>query len=452
MHVNRRFAVQVATAAIAALLGSGIAAAASSSTAFRTATQLGYSQGDDWEPAVAVDGSWVYVFWMHFGTPPSDCSLSAVSHMVFQSSADGGKTWGPPRSIACQAGYQADAQLVVTQVGKVHRVYASWMDSNQANSPIFVAFSDDFGATWSSPVAATKLDHGGSGGDKDILVANGRQVWVTWEHLTTNIVAYTRNIEASDFVPVSVPNPNGLVSLASGGGRDSHGNLYFTWGGVAKQGGANGPTTLFVGRSPDDGASWTTSTIDVSATAPAPSGAGWDYFGASTAFAIIPRPRQATDRLVAIYNKGLTPGAPERIYTKYSDDNGATWSSAQDLSTAPSGAWHGFPAAVADAGGVRVTWMDNRVNPTCQTDAACGTWNVWERTSVDGATGWSPELRLDGPAVVDLASHAYQTAAGFSHPYGDYQWLAGDSAGRTYAVWGEGPSYAGPGTIYFTRN
>jgi hypothetical protein len=51
-----------------------------------------------------------------------------------------------------------------------------------------------------------------------------------------------------------------------------------------------------------------------------------------------------------------------------------------------------------------------------------------------------------------LASHAYQIAAGFGHPYGDYEWLAGDSAGRTYAVWGEGPSYAGPGAIYFTRN
>ena len=450
MGPSRRIGVFVAVLVLS-LAGYGVASAAGGPSSYRPATQLGFGQGDDWEPAVAVDGSWVYAFWMHFGTPPADCSLSAVSHMVFQSSADGGKAWGAPRSITCQAGYQADAQLAVTRVGRTHRVYASWMDSNQANSPIFVAFSDDFGSTWSTPVAATKLDHGGSGGDKDILVASGRQVWVTWEHLTTNVVAYTPNIETTDFTPVSVPNPNGLVSLASGGGLDSHGNLYFTWGGVANQGGANGPTTLFLGRSGDNGASWTTSTIDISATAPKPTGAGWDFFGASSAFAVIPRANQATDRLVVTYNKGLTPGGAERIYTTYSDDGGASWSNAQELSTAPIGSWHAFPAAVADAGGVRVTWMDNRIDPACSTDGACGTWNVISRTSSDGIS-WSSEVRLDGPRVVDLAPHSYQTSAGFAHPYGDYQWLAVDAAGHTYAVWGEGPNYAGPGTIYFTRN
>ncbi|HYS29763.1 MAG TPA: hypothetical protein VEQ12_09725, partial [Candidatus Limnocylindria bacterium] len=39
-------------------------AAASQSTTFRPPLQLGFAQGDDWEPAVAVDGRHVYVFWM----------------------------------------------------------------------------------------------------------------------------------------------------------------------------------------------------------------------------------------------------------------------------------------------------------------------------------------------------------------------------------------------------
>lgn len=451
MSNRRRLLVGLTVAGMLSLVSAG-AGYAGTATGFRPAIQLGFAQGDDWEPAVAVDGSWVYAFWMHFGSNPPDCALPATSHMVFQSSADGGKTWGAPRSIACQAQFGADAQLAVTRVGKIHRVYASWMDSNQAQSPIFVAFSDDFGASWSTPVAATKLDHGGSGGDKDILVASGRQVWVTWEHLTTNIVAYTPNIETTDFTPVSIPNPNGLVSLASGGGRDIHGNLYFTWGGVANQGGARGPTTLFIGRSADDGATWTTIVIDVSAAAPTPTGAGWDFFGASAAFAIIPRPGLATDRLVVVYNKGLSDGAPQRIFTRYSDDNGATWIGYRELSASSAGAMHGFAAAAADAGGVRVTWMDNRANETCATVNACGTWNVWYTTSPDGATGWTPETRIDGPAVTTLAPHSYQSAAGFGFPYGDYEWLGLDSAGRTYAVWGEGPDYAGPGNIYFTRN
>ena len=448
----------LAAIGLVAWIGATLPAAAAAPSGFQAARQIGFPSGDDWEPAVAVDGSHVYAFWMHFGQPPDCPPLTGSSHMMFQASADGGKTWGPPHSIACQPEFGADAQLAVTTLPHGgHRLYASWMQSNQANSPIFVAFSDDFGGSWSAPVNATRLDHGGSGGDKDVLVARGREVWVTWEHLANNVVAHTPNIETTGFAPVSVPNPSGEVSLASGGGLDSHGNLYFTWGGVAQQGGANGPTTLWIGRSPDNGATWTTSTIDVSATAPAPSGAGWDYWGASTALAIIPRPAQATDRLVAVYNAGLSPDAPEKIFERYSDDNGATWSPRQELAPSADVVWHGFPAAIADAGGVRVTWMDNRNSssfPTCQTDAfgSCGTWNVWYTTSADGATGWTPQVRLDGPAFTALAPHAYQSTAGFMHPYGDYMSMALDAGGHTYAVWGEGPDYAGPGSVWFTRS
>ena len=442
MPPSRRIGVFLAVAMLS-LAGNQIAWASTGASNYAPATQLGFAQGDDWEPAVAVDSPWVYVFWMHFGTPPADCSLSAISHMVFQSSGDGGKTWSAPRSIACQAGYQADAQLAVTRVGASHRVYASWMDSNQANSPIFVAFSDDFGSTWSTPVAATKLDHGGSGGDKDILVASGRQVWVTWEHLTQNTVAFTPDIETQPFTPANVPNPAGSVALASGGGVDSHGNLYFVWDGVLKQGIAKGPTVLFIGRSSDQGATWHTAAIDTSTPEPMISGASYDFFGASVALAIIPRPSQPTDRLVAVYNKGLTAGAAQQIYTQYSDDGGQTWHALRQLSSpiAPGGTMHGFPAAIADASGVRVTWMDNRVNPVCTSASlagGCGIWHVWNRTSRDGLV-WTPEVQLDQPA-------------GFGFPYGDYQSLALDGAGNTYAVWGEGPDENGPGNIFFTRN
>jgi hypothetical protein len=54
-------------------------------------------------------------------------------------------------------------------------------------------------------------------------------------------------------------------------------------------------------------------------------------------------------------------------------------------------------------------------------------------------SGWTPEVRLD-------------QRAGFGFPYGDYQSLALDSFGNTYAVWGEGPDENGPGNIFFTRN
>ena len=433
----------VSAAIVLGVSSVSLPAAASQSTTFRPPLQLGFAQGDDWEPAVAVDGRHVYVFWMHFGANPPDCSLPANPHMVFQSSADGGTTLGPPHSIVCQAQFQADAQLAVTRMpdGR-HRLYASWMDSNQIDSPIWVAFSDDSSVSWNGPFLVTKLDHSGSGCDKDILVASGPKVWVACEHLVQSMVSFTPDIEHQPFTPVNVPTPSGTVALASAGGLDSHGNLYFTWDAIANQGIAKGPTTLLLTRSSDDGATWQSSTIDVSAAEPVISGASYDFFGASVALAILPRPGQATDRLVAVYHKGLTEGAPQRIYTRYSDDNGQHWLGGGQLSSAPVGSMHGFPSAAADANGVRAAWMDNRVAPTCTSatlPGKCGTWDVWFTTSPDGATGWASEVRIDQPA-------------GFPFPYGDYQSMALDSTGNAFAAWGEGPDESGPGNIFFTRN
>ena len=46
---------------------------------------------------------------------------------------------------------------------------------------------------------------------------------------------------------------------------------------------------------------------------------------------------------------------------------------------------------------------------------------------------------------------AYKTAAGYLEPYGDYGELAITSAGKSFAVWGEGTSYDGPGGVWYNR-
>ena len=46
----------------------------------------------------------------------------------------------------------------------------------------------------------------------------------------------------------------------------------------------------------------------------------------------------------------------------------------------------------------------------------------------------------------------YKHADGFDFPYGDYGQLAIDGAGRTWAAWGEGTSWNGPGSTWFTHS
>ena len=39
----------------------------------------------------------------------------------------------------------------------------------------------------------------------------------------------------------------------------------------------------------------------------------------------------------------------------------------------------------------------------------------------------------------------------FAEPYGDYFELDIDGAGQAHAIWGEGPSYVGPGNGWYAR-
>ena len=169
-----------------------------------------------------------------------------------------------------------------------------------------------------------------------------------------------------------------------------------------------------------------------------------------------------------IYNAGAgSNGAPERIYTKYSDTLGASWNipynssswpNGSQLSTAPTGVWHGFPSIAGTSSIVKVIWMDNRAstggNYTCtsgSTTGQCGIWNVYMRSSADGATNWSAEQSMTQPAPYRV----YQTAAGFDYPDGDYTETVTDGAGNFFGIWAEAQykieSKAGSGDVYFAK-
>ena len=121
--------------------------------------------------------------------------------------------------------------------------------------------------------------------------------------------------------------------------------------------------------------------------------------------------------------------ATTEIYTKYSDTAGASWNipfnssswpNGTQLSLAPPGTWHGFPSISGNSTVVKVIWMDNRASPggnyTCtssSTTGKCGVWNVYMRSSADGATNWGAETRM----AVPTPYRDYQSSAGFEHPY-----------------------------------
>jgi hypothetical protein len=225
-------------------------------------------------------------------------------------------------------------------------------------------------------------------------------------------------------------------ALAGGAAVGPEGNVYVGWSGYKQNGGAKGPVNLFVSRSADDGATWTNHVLAVSAAPPDCSAflCGWAYLGAQVTVAV-----DEAGGVYALWNAGLVDRGPERLFFARSVDGGLTWSAAVEVSQAPAGRAHAFPALAARGDGdVRVLWMDDR---------SSGAWNTYVRRTTNGGASFGAETDLSTP----VAGFDYITSAGFRFPFGDYFEADYDPQGTLHAIFGEGRDYQTPGSIWYVR-
>lgn len=428
---GKRGSGQVEAGVVAAPAGVPVRAAAVPAAGFAPQARLGYTAGDQWEPSIAADRfGHVYMLYPQYSGVPG-CPSCASPTMILQVSADRGATWAAPAQIypAGSSLGQWDAQISVDPVDG-RTVYAAWLQNGK--SDIDVAKSTNFGASWTVVTA----DHTNAGTDKPILLVRGQDVYVGYNHTQTVWVSSSHDGGAT-FTSVKVnPNANLGWSLAGGGAVTPDGAIYFSWAGYKQNGGAKGPVNLYISKSADGGATWNSTTLDISGAPPDCSAyqCGWAYLGAQITMA-----SDASGALYALWNAGGADKAPERIFFAKSANAGATWSPKAEVSTAPTGAAHAFPALVAGAAGdVRIAWMDSRAGTL---------WNTYYRSSRDGGATWSAELDIS--TYVD--GFEYIKPSGFSYPFGDYFELAIDDRGSTHAVWGEGLNYDAPGSIWYAR-
>lgn len=433
---GRRRSLVVEPAVAGASAGAGVAApAVPASGKFSPQVRLGFTSGDQWEPAIAADRfGHVYVLYAQYLGVPG-CTVCLSPTQILQVSNDHGATWGTPRVLQEPGIRGWDSQIVVDPVDG-RTVWASWLDKDK--SDIAVARSDDFGVTWTKYI----VDDTNAGTDKPILAVRGDDVYVAYNHTQTIWVSYSHDRGNTWMSVKAQTTGKGKLgwSLAGGGTVTPDGAAHFSWAGYEQNGVAKGPVNLYVSSSRDEGLTWTDTLVDTSGSPPDCSDdyCGWAYLGAQMTLA-------SDDKgvLYGLWNAGPTnvKGAPERVWFARSDDGGATWSRRRDVSTAPAGTAHAFPAIVAEGDGtVRISWMDARV-------PGGSLWNVYYRASRNGGATWSTETDLS----TYVPGYSYIVADGFEFPFGDYYELAIDETGRTHAVFGEALDYDTPGSIWYTR-
>ena len=404
----RRRSLLLASSLLALALVSGAGGAGG----WRAPVALGYPGGLDWEPAIAADGVGnVYVLWKHYSVG-TDCGAPCDRKETLQVSRDGGATWSSPVVFDPLVGF--DSQIEVDPLDQ-NIVWASYLSGSKNT---VARKSTDYGASWSAPIQVEDLN---KSTDKDILAVRGETVSIAYNHAQA-IYASTTHDGGSSWKTVKInQQQSGRLgwSLPSGGGIDAQGRIFFSWSGYEGNGGPNGPVNLYVTRSTDGGLTWKTTLLMKAADTPDCNCSGWAYWGAQTALVV-----EGGGAIDVLSNANTSPGSPNRLFFGRSTDHGASFSTPREL--AANGSMHLFPAITsAGSGDVRIAWMDNRT----------GAFRVYYETSGNGGGTWSPATAISGS---------------FPSGFGDYFELAVGAGGSTHAVWGEAPSYDGPGRIFYS--
>jgi hypothetical protein len=410
----------------ALLLGLTLAPSAGAfAPGFERQRRVGFTSGDQWEPALAADGyRHVYILYPQYRSVP-DCTTCPLPSMTLLISNNGGLDWQAARRIAGSASGQFDPQILVDS-GDGKTVYASWLENQKHD--VMIAKSVDFGQSWSVVTAVrTTIE-----ADKPVLAVRGLDVYLGFSQGRTLQVAASHDGGITFLRSQIQASVLFRSALLSGATVDPVGNVYFAWTGYPRIGAS---AALFVSKSADGGESWSSIALDVSAAPPgcAKKKCEWSFLGAQIVIA-----SDEAGTVYGLWNSGTVPGAPERIYFASSTTAGETWSPKMNISKAAAGVEHAFPAIMAGgAGDVRIAWMDTRRRPL---------WNTYYRSSTNGGASWSAETKLSS----FVPGYSYVRPQGFSFPFGDYFALGIDGLGQTHAVWGEGANYDSPGSIWYT--
>jgi hypothetical protein len=346
-----------------------------------TKKRLTNNEGGSGSPAIAVDGSDIYVVWCDDTTGNPD-----ISELYFKKSVDGGITWTTGKRITHNAGNSVFPAIAVDG----SNIYVVWEDSTPGNKEIYFKRSDDGGVTWTTGKRLSYRD--GQSMAPDIAV-DGSNIYVVWyddRSLVRDRGIYFKRSDdegatwsAHERLTNNV-GENSLPAIAVDGS-----NIYIVW--YYDPSGTTLDSEIYFKKSDDGGVTWTAdmrlTNKEVDSVSPDiaidgsniyvvwvdniagnseiyfkksdDGGATWtndDRLTHNTGFSL--RPAIAVDGSnIYVVWEDSTPGNQE-IYFKNSDDGGVTWTTGKRLTNNISSSY--APDIAADGSNIYVVWEDNR--------------------------------------------------------------------------------------------
>jgi hypothetical protein len=403
-------------------------------------SQIMNPETDDWEPAVATDPSapYLYLLTTRYGQPKTCSSHCPTPYIAMTVSADGGSTWSAQEPLCVCRGSGAQYDPTIEVVPNTGAVYSVFLNADRAGgfSTVFTK-SDDHGATWSEPVHV----YGNvSWTDKPEVAtsASGKDIYVSWNGPQGGDLYVGQSHDFGATWTQQKLSDTKRYFYAYDARVLADGTVVFSESSIVYSGSTKveGDVWHHAIISRDEGATWenvVVAKVPVGEACVA-AGCGPDFYIGQTSVV-----SDAPGHLVFAYEGPTITDGPQRVYVATSSDEGRTWTAGVPLSVAGENATQ--PRLASTGGGdVRMWYMQTagRDDP----DA----WNVWYRSSPDGGGTWSSPVKIsDAPA----GAAGYINRRGFDEIYGDYGEIAVTNTGKTFAAWGEGFSWTGPGGTWF---
>jgi len=169
---------------------------------WQSAKRISSLKTNAYNPRIAAKGSILYLVW------EEESSMSQGSEIYFKKSSDEGVTWQPAKNLSNHPG--TSWLPVVTVNGS--KVYVAWTDAVLVNYEICFSKSSDEGASWQ---AGKQISYNSGDSRHPDIAIDGKRDYVVWvgNHVTANTEIFFRksNDEGKKWLaPIKLTSTTGL--------------------------------------------------------------------------------------------------------------------------------------------------------------------------------------------------------------------------------------------------